>query len=414
MPRELTYYDLFRLTQPGQTVFVANATGEPTAFVSAWRRARALAGVQLISAPIPMLNRLLPDELGDDCRLRTAFLARELRGALAKGLVELLPFHYSEFYDWIASSAQIDLAVFQASPPDVNGRCNLGPATDLLPAILSRPGVRLVAQINGRVPPCQDGVCVAFDELDAFYRAETALPELDPTDSDKDTAIAEHAAQLVKDGATLQIGIGRLPDQVLARLKNRKGLKLHGGTVTAGGLALLEAGAADSIVAGTALGNTDFYQRIAAAPRVAFRPVAHTHASGLTRLEQFVAINSAVEVDLFGQANCEVAGGRLLASVGGINDFLRAARRSPGGRAAIMLPAVHANGARSRIVPRIGDPGLVSVQRADVDTVITDYGVADLHGLDLDGRAAALIRVAAPDFRQGLAASWAEIRAALV
>ncbi|MBX6370367.1 MAG: 4-hydroxybutyrate coenzyme A transferase, partial [Rhodospirillales bacterium] len=144
------------------------------------------------------------------------------------------------------------------------------------------------------------------------------------------------------------------------------------------------------------------------------RPAPITHGpAGLGGIERFIALNSAMEVDLFGQANAEAASGRILAGFGGLNDFLRAARASPGGRTVVMLPATGAKGTVSRIVARLGDPGLVSAQRGDIDTVVTEHGIADLRGRDLDSRAAALIAIAAPQFRDELAARWAEIRARL-
>jgi acyl-CoA hydrolase len=414
MPRELHRSDLAALVRPGDAVFVAGATGEPTAILAAWREARALREATLVGVQIPGLNRLAPEELGDDCRLRTPFMTPAARAGLALGRVELLPMHYKEFYDWLTGTARIDLAVFQATPPDADGQCSLGPCADLLPAILARRDVRLVAQINPRLPACRDGIDVAFERLDSVYRADTPLPELASVPGAETGAIAAHAATLVEDGATVQIGIGRVPDQVLARLADRRGLRLHGGTMSAAGLALLEAGAADRIVAGVALGDEEFYGRVAAAEGVAFRPVAITHdPARLAGTERFVALNAALEVDLFGQANCEAASGRLLAGFGGINDFLRAARASPGGRAVVMLPATGAKGTVSRIVARIGAPGLVSVQRGDLDRVVTEHGIADLRGLDMDGRAAALVAVAAPAFRDELTARWREIRARL-
>jgi acyl-CoA hydrolase len=413
MPRELTRADLAALARPGDVVFIAGATGEPTAILAAWRETRALRAVTLVGVPIPGLNHLAPEEQGDECRLRTPFMTRAARTGLAQGRVELLPMHYKEFYDWLAE-ARIDLAVFQVAPPDAEGRCSLGPCADLVPALLARRDVRLVAQINRLLPACRDGVTVALERLAAVYRADTALPELATAPGADAGAIAAYAATLVEDGATVQTGIGRLPDRVLASLADRRRLTLHGGIVSAAGLALLEAGAADRIVAGVALGDAAFYARVAAADGVRFRPVAITHGPAtLAGIEGFIALNGALEVDLFGQANCEAASGRLLAGFGGINDFLRAARVSPRGRAAVMLPATGAKGAVSRIVARIGEPGLVSVQRGDLDTVVTEHGIADLRGLDIDRRAAALIAVAAPAFRDDLTARWREIRARL-
>jgi acyl-CoA hydrolase len=407
MPRALDRADLASLVEPGAGVFVGGATAEATAILAAWREARCLDGVTLVGLQLPGFTHFLPQDFGDACRFRTNFLSPALRPALARGQLELMPMHHAAFYEWLATVAPIDLAVFQVSPPDASGQCNLGPCTDLVPAMLERPSVRLVAQINSRLPACRDGISVHIDRLDAVYRAESALPEFRAGAGDAATGIADHAASLVPDGATLQIGIGRLPDQVLARLGARRGLTLHAGIVTASALALLESGGAERIVAGIAMGDEDFYRRIAAADGVAFRPVSLTHgAEGLRGIPKFVALNTALEVDLFGQANCEIEKGRLRSSFGGINDFLRAAQASPGGFSVLMLPA-------ARIAASIGEPGLVSVQRGDVDIVVTEHGIADLRGRGLDARAAALTAIATPERRDALAAYWAQRRGAL-
>ena len=410
MPRELSRTDLSRLAGSGQTIFVAGATGEPTAILDAWREARCLDRATLMGLQIPGVNRFSPEEFGDACRFCTSFLAPSLRSAFAHGWVDLLPMHHTDFYGWLAAVARIDLAVFQVSPPDARGRCDLGPCTDLLPAILSRNDVRLVAQINPRLPRCKDGYAIDCARLDGVFHAQTPLPEFKAATGEDTPEIAARAAALIGDGATLQVGIGRLPDQVLACLGGRRRLKLHGGTVSAAALRLLQSGAVDHIIAGMAIGDAGFYAE-AAASEIAFRPVPITHGQeGLSEIARFISLNAALEIDLFGQVNCEVASGRLIAGFGGLNDFIRAARASAGGRSVLMLPACVGNGAASRIVARIGQPGLVSVQRGDVDIIITEHGVADLRGLDIDRRAAALIAVAAPRFRAELAESWDRVR----
>jgi 4-hydroxybutyrate CoA-transferase len=404
VPRELDRADLSVLARPGDTVFVAGGTAEPTAILAEWREARCLNGVTLTGLQLPGLNDLSPSDFGDTCRYRANFLSPGLRRSLANDAVDLMPMHHAAYYAWLAKTAPVNLAVFQVAPPDRDGLCNLGPCTDLLPAILSRSDVQLVAQLNQRLPACRDGVTVPLDRLDAVYRADTALPEFRIDGGDPAPGISENAARLVDDGTTVQIGIGKLPDQVLSRLTERRRLTLHGGTVTASALALLEQGAATRIVAGVALGDEAFYARVAAVLGMEFRPVMVTHGvTVLSRIEQFVAINTALEVDLFGQANCEVAGGKLRAGFGGINDFLRAAQNSSGGRSVLMLPA-------SRIVARIGNPGLVSIQRGDVDTVVTEHGMADLRGRSMQERAAALIAIAAPDRRTDLETGWKQLR----
>ncbi len=414
MPRELASTDLPHLVEPGHHVFVAGGTAEPAAILSTWREAGLPAGVTLIGCQLPGLNRFAPDEFAPDCRFRTSFLSPGLRDAFHHGRVDVLPMHHADFYKWLATDAPIDLAVVQVAPPDANGNCNLGPCADMLPAIASRTDRRIVAQLNPLIPPCRNGLSLPIERFEAVVNGVSDLPELPTTPgSDSDAAIAENVASLLGDGETVQIGIGRLPDLVLRHLGTRRRIRLHGGTVSQAALELLESGVAESVVTGYAGGDMRFYQR-AALSEIQFRPVSFTHGPERLRdIPKFAALNGALEVDLLGQANCEAVSGRLMSSFGGINDFMRAAHRSPGGTALVMLPAQSRDGRVSRVVTRIGDPGLVSVQRGDVDVVVTEYGIADLRGSDLDQRAARLIAVAAPDWRARLAAGWRDLRASL-
>lgn len=412
MPVELTRTQLLSLPRPGQTVFVGGALSEPRAILDAWRDSRSLAGVRLIGAPIPGLNDLSPAALGDDCRMLTGFLTRALAPGLLDGSVALLPMQYSGFHRWLADTASIDLAVFQVAPPDASGLCSLGPCADHVPALIAREGLRLVAQVNPELPPAVDGCAVPWARLHAVHHAATALPavaEGSQAAADDADAIARHVAALVSDGDCVQIGIGRVPDLVLQQLYDRRDLLLHCGLLSPAGLALIDSGAVRHAVTGAAIGDPAFYARAAACPAIAFRPVSITHdAAELRRYERLIAINGALEVDLFGQVNCERVQGRAVASPGGINDFARAAAASPGGRSIIVLPATAASGRASRIVAAIAAPGLVTVQRGDVDMVVTEYGIADLRGRDEHARAKALIAIAAPEFREALETALAQ------
>ena len=363
MPREITRADLRRLAEPGRRIMVAGATAEPAAILAAWRESKLPDDVTLIGCQLPGLNNFAPDEFGRGCRYRTSYLAPGLRDAFRRGVVDLMPMHHSTFYRWLETQATIDLAVMQVAPPGPDGECNLGPCADLMPALLARDDVRIVAQLNPRIPRCHGGLAWPVERFDAVLHAATDLPELAvaPSGGETDATIAALVASLVTDGATLQTGIGRLPDQVLRHLSARRRLKLHGATVSRTGLDMLESGVADSVVAGYAAGDSGFYQR-AAASRIQFRPVCITHGpDGLRDIHKFIALNAALEVDLLGQANCEAASGRLLSGFGGINDFMRAARqferRAGGDHAAGMFArraGVPRGAPHRRSGPRVG------------------------------------------------------------
>lgn len=221
-------------------------------------------------------------------------------------------------------------------------------------------------------------------------------------------AIAGHLARLIDDGSTVQTGIGKLPGRLYSRLTRHRNLCIHSGLITGDVRKLVESGALDRDVpmkGATLMGDTDFYRWVDGRRDFRLHPIAHTHSPAtLARIDRFVAVNSAIEVDLLGQVNAEKAGGRFVSAAGGLPDFAGAAHRSMGGRSIIALPATHSKGAHSRIVPRLCDDTPVSVPRTDVDFVVTEYGIADLSGKTPTERAKALRTVAAPDHRAALSA----------
>ena len=194
----------------------------------------------------------------------------------------------------------------------------------------------------------------------------------------------------------------------LAALEGRRGLKIHSGMVTDPLLSVLDAGSVDEVVTGLALGTRPLFERCASDRRIRFEAASYTHdIRTLAAIPRLVAVNSALDVDLFGQANAEFIAGRQVSGIGGLTDFLRGARLSEGGAPIVALNAT-AKG-RSRIVPRLA-PNAVSVPRADMGVVVTEHGHADLRGLDLDARAQALTAIAAPEHRDALANAWDEMR----
>jgi acyl-CoA hydrolase len=221
--------------------------------------------------------------------------------------------------------------------------------------------------------------------------------------------------ELIPDGAALQTGIGGAPAAVYEQLVHHKNLTIRSGMITPGFRTLAESGAlaGRGHITGLALGPADFYRYLADNDVVAFADARITHGpKSLAAIDRFVSIGSALEVDLFGQVNLEWRGDRMVSGVGGAPDFIRAASRSPGGRAIIALPSTADRGKLSRIVPRLASP-TASISRGDIDTVVTEFGVARLGGLTLDRRAEALIAIAHPAHQRALEEAWGAVRSKL-
>jgi 4-hydroxybutyrate CoA-transferase len=221
--------------------------------------------------------------------------------------------------------------------------------------------------------------------------------------------IGHHVAGLIADGDCIQTGIGAIPAAILAALTQRNDLGLHGGLLDDGGMALIDAGNVtgknkpidrEQHVTGMALGSQRLIEWLADTPAVVFKGADYTHEVAVIRqIPQFVSINSALEIDLYGQLNAEFANGRQLSGTGGSVDFMRAARASSGGRSIIAMQATARAGTVSRIVPQTT---MVTALRTDIDTVVTEYGVAQIADLPVRARARALLEIAAPEFRESL------------
>jgi 4-hydroxybutyrate CoA-transferase len=311
-------------------------------------------------------------------------------------------------FDYLSTG--IDVALLQVAR-DRDGRLRLGPNVDFAAAVLASPA-RIVAELNeGIVAPAG---CPLVDEqrLTSIVRSCRPLHESAPPAIDLSAeTIGRLVAGLVEDGDCLQTGIGAIPAAILAALGDKNDLGLHGGLLDDGGMALIEAGVVtgarkpidrNTHVTGMALGTRSLYEWLADRPDVVFRSADHTHDTGVIRdLPGFVSVNSAIEVDLMGQVNAEIAGGRQISGTGGSVDFMRGARAALRGRSIVALNATARGGSVSRIVPRVE---LATALRTDVDIVVTEFGIARLRELPLEARARALAEIAAPAFRDELRA----------
>ena len=314
----------------------------------------------------------------------------------------------------------MDVVVAQLTPPDAEGWCSPGPSSDFVPLAWSRAR-RRVAHLNPRLPCTRGSFRVRVDAIDVAVEAD--LPPLDYVEAragEVEARIGAHVASLVRDGDVLQFGIGSVPMALAAALAQHRRLRLHGGLVSSALRALWESGALDRdarITTGVVLGDAALREFAASLDRLWLDDVTVTHGTAAIAAaaagSRFVAVNGAVEVDLFGQVNSERAGGVLQAGAGGLPAFAQAALTTAGGRLLICLPASAKHGKVSRIVPSLGDAAFCTLPRHLADAVVTEHGIAELRGAGLDARAEALIGIAAPEHRPALAEAWSRLRATI-
>jgi acyl-CoA hydrolase len=407
-------HDLLAELRPGLSVYLPGAAAEVTALRAVFAAdPQRCAGVRFIGCFVPGMNDFDYAGLTSTTQLTSFMMPPAMRASFEAGRVRLVPLPYSEIAEHLAGRAQYDLALFHLAPPDADGMCATGIASDFASLVWPRAR-RRIALINAAMPVMQRGPRLPLDQADLVIEIDSPIVEGAPApDTAEANAIAERVAALVGDGAAIQFGIGGAPAAVLARLTDRKKLVIRSGMVIDGVQTLAEAGAlaADGEhVTGLAYGSAGFYRFLAESDLVAFADTRITHgAAALSTVERFTSINSALDVDLFGQANLEWRGERVVSGVGGAPDFVRAARRSAGGRSIIALASTAGGGKISRITPRLTSP-TVSISRTDIDTVVTEFGVATLTDRSIDERAEALTAIAHPDHRAALTDAWAELR----
>jgi acyl-CoA hydrolase len=417
MTRTCTLDGLVSTLRPGMNVFIPGTSGESLGFFAALQRSpEKAAGVRFIGVHFPGINESDFAGLHPQALQRCYFAQPHLREAMRAGRVDLLPLDYPGIWRDL-ESLHIDLAIAHVSPPDAGGRMSLGNCYDFLPAVWPR-AVRRVAHVNEALPRTTGSFSVELQSCDVICPEEApVVTRLSGEPASDLTEIGRLVAGLVPDGATLQLGIGKMQSAVVRALRFHHRLRVHSGMVTEEIAKLLDSGAirgSGSVVAGVALGDRAFYKRVGEDPSFTFCTVKETHdVARVAQIPGFVAINAALEVDLLGQVNSDCLDGQLQAGVGGMPPFVAGAARSPGGRSIFCLASTAGRGSSSRIVGRLGPGSAVSVPKHAVDTVVTEYGVAELASLPVHRRGERLIELAAPAFRATLAQEWAALLARL-
>lgn len=401
--------DFTQLLLPGETLAWGQASAEPLTLTE--RLFTQCAQVPRLRAFIGMSWGTMPPVDGS-IRFQSYCGAGHNRVLERASALDILPCHYSDLAE--ALSRRVDVLLLNLAD-DGKGRFSFGAAQEYLAPLVESARL-VIAEVNAETPWTHGERTLCAADIDVLVRTSrppASAPKAPPGAIEQ--AIAGRVAGLVEDGATLQFGIGGLPEAIVRALAGHRHLGLHSGLASDAVVDLVESGALTNArktldtgiaVAGLVAGGEALMRLVDRNPRFALRPTSYTHALPvLAALDRFTAINSAIEVDLTGQINAEVAGGRYVGAVGGAADFLRGARAARGGLPIIALPSTVSgrDGARSRIVAALDGP--VSTARADAALIVTEHGIADLRGLSLAQRRARMIEIAAPEFRAELDAA---------
>jgi acyl-CoA hydrolase len=417
VPRHLSIESLAAEVAAGRRVYLPGSAGEPTELVAAiLADPERTRGLDLVTSAVPGINPLDLSGLAPDARVTGLFMQPGLADAQRAGRYRHLPVSYSGFVRHLAEGPPFDVCVVHVTPPDACGRCSLGAAVEFTPLAAARSR-RIVGVVNPVMPRIPGAQHVVFADLEAV--AESGAPLRSHTVGPASAGmveVARNVAALIGNGVVLQVGLGKVPEALFAELHDRRGLRLHSGMLSDSLVDLTASGALDPSRSATTcvlVGSAALYSWLEGREAIAVQDCSQTHGAGtLGGIERFVAVNSALSVDLFGQCNLEIASGAAVSGVGGAPDFARAARQSRGGLSVVALLSTGARGTVSRVVPRLDDC-VVSLPRADVDVVVTEHGSADLRGLSVHERAEVLTAVAAPAHRGALADAWREIAARL-
>jgi len=398
----------------GMRVYIQPGCAEPETLVEAlMRRAPELFDVEIVHMMTMGCAPYVAPEMAGHFRHNAMFIGANVRDAINEGRADYTPIYLSEIEGLFESGQMpIDVALIEVSPPDSHGFCSFGVGVDTT-LTAARVAKHVVAQVNENVPRTYGDSFIHVDDISAFVESSRPLCALKrPIVTDLQVAIARNVAGLIEDGAVLQTGIGGIPDAVLPMLMDRKDLGVHSELVSDGVIPLIEAGVITGarknfkprkIILGFALGTKRLFEFMDNNPIFEFHPTAYTNDPRLiARNDKMVAINSAIQVDLTGQVCSDSIGSTFYSGIGGQVDFLRGASRSKGGRPIIAISSTAKHGTISRIVPVLAPGAGVVTSRGLVRYVVTEHGVAYLHGRSIRERAKALVEIAHPDFRADL------------
>lgn len=402
----------------GDRIFIGTGCGYPQYLVDqlvAYTQAhpKAFFDAEVLHVWTLGVNPYLQDDVRRNFRLNSFFVSGPTRDSVNQGVADYTSIFLSQVPDLLTRAViPIDVALVQTSMPDEHGYVSLGISVDIVRTAVDCART-VICQLNPDMPRTHGDSFLHMSDIDYAIPFHEPLLEFLSTPSDEVAdRIGAYVASLVEDGATIQVGYGRIPDAIIARLKDKRHLGVHTELLSDGIVSLMKVGIVDNTqksidrnktVAAFCMGSHATYEYLNDNPAVSFRAVDYTNSPAvISQIEKMTAINSALEIDLTGQATAESLDGAVYSGVGGQPDFMRGAVLAPGGKSVLVIPSTARDGTVSRIVPFLGEGAGITLTRSDVHYVVTEYGIAYLHGKNLRERAMELIRIAHPSFRPQL------------
>jgi 4-hydroxybutyrate CoA-transferase len=406
--------DIVDIIGPKAKVGIGNACAEPQTLIEALidnrERFKAIEVYGFINY---WHKRFVQYNMGGIFKLKVFMVDRFSGDGVKKGYTEYIPCRYSGIPAlFLKGHIPLDVALISITPPNAKGYCSFGVSSDFTKA-MAISAKKVVAEVNHRMPWVYGDNLINQNQIDYMIETDRPLPQISREElSELDRQIGGYVSQLIEDGATIQLGIGRLSEAVLASLDEKRWLGVHSGLLPDGIVDLVENGIIDNsrkglkngkIVTTTMIGTDKLFKFVNRNRAVECYPSNYTHNQiTLAKLNKLHSINSAIQVDLTGQINAETIGGIQVSGVGGHTDFVCGVALSKGGKSIIVTSSATTNEKKSRIVPFLDKGSSVTSLRHDIDYVVTEYGIAFLRGKTLNERAKALIQIAHPKFRDWL------------
>ena len=409
---------IFGQIHPGDRIFIGTGCGEPQHLVSALiqyvkSHPKAFFDAEVLQVWNLGVSPYNDERFRDTFRWNSFFIGKNMRDAVNSGIADYTPIFLSSVPElFLKKRILVDVALVQTSLPDAHGYMSLGISVDIVKAAAETASL-VIAQINSSMPRVQGDSFIHIDDVDFVVPYEEPLLEFEAVVPDEIAEnIGKYVSQIVQDGDTIQVGYGSIPNAILSHLSRKRHLGVHTELLTDGVVDLIKKGVVDNTmkelnrnktVAAFCMGKRETYEYIHDNPSIEFRPVSYTNNPlTIARNRNVTAINSALEIDLTGQATAESLGKYFFSGIGGQADFMRGAVLAQGGKTILALQSTAEDGEVSRIVPFLQEGAGVTLTRGDVHYVVTEFGIAYLHGKNIRERAMDLIAISHPKFRHWL------------